>query len=220
MKDRIIVHIGAYGSGKTELSIDEALRLRQEYEPLALVDLDIVNPYFRSGEHVEMLEAHGIHAILPTFANTAVDVPAVSAEVQRVLDDGRWHAVFDVGGDPVGAAALGRYHEKLKCAWVRCIVNTMRPFSQTVEEIVEMARLMESRARTPISSFVHNTHLAGQTTRDMVLEGLDIVERAAREMGLPVEMTMAQAGMEAQLQDVPNLRVIRRYNRLDWQEEA
>ena len=48
LTDTVIV-AGHYGSGKTNLSLNLALRLREEGKPVTLCDLDVVNPYFRKG---------------------------------------------------------------------------------------------------------------------------------------------------------------------------
>ena len=58
MQDRIIIFCGNYGSGKTEIALNTALKLRSQGERTVLVDLDIVNPYFRSSEHEKMLKEH------------------------------------------------------------------------------------------------------------------------------------------------------------------
>ena len=61
---RILVVTGHYGSGKTEFCVSLAMRLaRMGYGPyrrLALIDLDIANPYFRSRERKAVLEAAGV----------------------------------------------------------------------------------------------------------------------------------------------------------------
>ncbi len=98
MKDRIIIFCGNYGSGKTEIALNTALKLRSQGARTALVDLDIVNPYFRSSEHEKMLKEHDIRLIAPTFAGTTVDVPALPAEVQTIFADKGERVVIDVGG--------------------------------------------------------------------------------------------------------------------------
>jgi len=105
---KLIIYAGNYGSGKTELSLNTAIHMAQRGDT-ALVDMDIVNPYFRSSEHVSMLGEHGIKLIKPPFANTTVDVPSLSAEIYSAFT--YEYAVFDAGGDPVGAKALGGMRE-------------------------------------------------------------------------------------------------------------
>ena len=50
---RIKIVIGHYGSGKTEFSVNYALKLKSLGEKVALVDLDVVNLYFRSREKAD-----------------------------------------------------------------------------------------------------------------------------------------------------------------------
>ena len=106
--NRFIVITGNYGSGKTELSLNLALYYAGKGKT-TLVDLDIVNPYFRTGEKAEMLQEAGIRVLMPTFAMTTVDIPALPPEIQSVFEVPSDRVIFDVGGDDTGAAALGRY---------------------------------------------------------------------------------------------------------------
>ena len=102
---KITVLFGNYGSGKTELSLNMALAAKQTLDDVTLVDLDIVNPYFRSSEHRAMLESSGIRVIAPVYANTGMDMPALPPDIASAfLSD---CAVFDCGGDAVGGG-LGR----------------------------------------------------------------------------------------------------------------
>ena len=104
---RIKVVVGHYGSGKTEIAVNMALTLASR-APAMLIDLDIVNPFFRSAEVKPVLESRGVEVIHPTYALTGVDIPILPAEVERAFTTERF-SVFDVGGDDDGAAALGRY---------------------------------------------------------------------------------------------------------------
>lgn len=191
---KVLVHIGHYGSGKTELSLNVALNEARSGKKTALVDLDIVNPFFRSGEQRELLEAAGVKVIAPLFVNKTVEIPALPAEVLSAFTGVYDVAVIDVGGDPAGATALGRYHSELAKAdkHVRCVANACRPETATPEGIVEMARLMEARGRIRIDSLVNNTNLAAETTAEVILEGLAVVQAAAEILGMPVEFTAAR----------------------------
>ncbi len=191
---RVLVHIGHYGSGKTELSLNVALAAAKAGRSVALFDLDIVNPFFRSGEQKELLEAAGVRVVAPLFVNKTVEVPALPPEVQMAFSGAYDLAVLDVGGDPAGATALGRYHRELESVdkWVRCVVNTCRPFTATAEDIVAMARQMEERGRVKIDALIHNTNLASETTADLILAGEQAVLDAARLLGIPLEFTMAR----------------------------
>ena len=107
---RITIVTGHYGSGKTNFAVNLAVDLCRKGKSVVLVDLDIVNPYFRSADFKEQLTEMGIEMICPVYANTNLDIPALGADIYSVFnkDDGRY-IIFDVGGDDAGAAALGRY---------------------------------------------------------------------------------------------------------------
>ena len=100
---RVIVIVGNYGSGKTELSLNLALKMAERGEQVTLVDLDIVNPYFRSSERTELLNEHGIKVYAPSFAMTTVDIPSLPADIQAVFADKSRRVIFDVGGDDTGS---------------------------------------------------------------------------------------------------------------------
>ena len=113
--ERITVVCGHYGSGKTNFSLNLAIDMAKEKNKrITLVDLDIVNPYFRSSDYRELLENSGVHVIAPKYAGTNLDTPALSAEIDSVFCDENTQVIFDVGGDDAGAFALGRYSDKIK----------------------------------------------------------------------------------------------------------
>lgn len=181
------IYAGNYGSGKTELSLNTALDLAQ-YGPTALCDLDIVNPYFRSAEHGDLMKENSIRLIAPPFANTAVDVPALSAEVRSAFEYD--YAVFDAGGDPVGASAIGTYHdsfEKIRSVLhFYYVINARRPFQSTAEEAAEMLRQIEANARLTIDGLVNNTNLARESTPEDLRYGQERCEEISRLTGIPV----------------------------------
>ena len=47
---RITLIVGHYGSGKTEFSVNHVINLKKQYDKVAILDMDIANPYFRSRE--------------------------------------------------------------------------------------------------------------------------------------------------------------------------
>ena len=110
MNTCVYVFTGHYGSGKTETAVNFALKLKETEKNVALIDLDIVNPFFRSADAAELLEKAGIRVEIPLFANTNVDIPALTGNMAALIRDEEWNVVLDVGGDDLGAKAVGRYH--------------------------------------------------------------------------------------------------------------
>jgi hypothetical protein len=185
---RITIYFGHYGSGKTELSLSKAFFMAEKGNNVTLVDLDIVNPYFRSGEQKKALEEKGIKVIMPNFEGTNVAVPSLPAEINTVFIDKERQVIFDVGGSPSGATAIGRYSSKIKeDEFETClVVNILRPFTTTAKEIAEIARDISLKSRLPIHTLINNTNVAYETTPEMVEEGQKIVTEAARLLGVEV----------------------------------
>lgn len=191
MSKKIRVLVGSYGCGKTELSLNLAVAAARRGEKTALVDLDIVNPFFRSGFHGEMLEREQVHLITSEYTLDASDVPVVSPEVNAAFDDNYDTVIFDVGGDPVGATALGQYRHKFlrippEDLEILFIVNTRRPLTQTVEDIEEMLDKVQGCSRLSVTALVNNTNLAGETTVDLLLEGQKILKSVSENLKIPI----------------------------------
>ena len=110
---RISIITGHYGTGKTEFAVNLALQLAACQKQVMLADLDIVNPYFRSRERKAVLENAGIRLVASSQACTDADVPALPAELLTILENRKVTGVLDIGGDPVGARVLARFHEKI-----------------------------------------------------------------------------------------------------------
>lgn len=218
---RFVVLVGNYGSGKTELALNLALDSAARMTT-TLVDLDIVNPYFRSGEKAEALRQAGIRVLTPTFAMSTVDIPALPAEIQSVFETPCDRVIFDVGGDDTGAAALGRYAPSFRRfrenTQVALVVNTMRPLTQTAEDIVDLARRIEARGRLTIDAIINNTNLADLTDGAMLRRGDEIVREAATALGVS---RIAASGRAELLTGLTGAVLpIRRHMQPEWMVDA
>ena len=213
---RLKVLVGHYGSGKTELAVNMALRLAQTARTM-LIDLDIVNPFFRSAEVKPLLQENGVEVVYPAYALSGVDIPILPAEVERAFTtDG--YCVFDVGGDDDGAVALGRYHAQFSAcpADVYFVVNPFRPRTARVGQALALMEAIEQRARVPITALAVNANLGAETTAEEIRAGRDFVSRLAEESGLPVAF---EAGGEEALAPLPAVwpqLPIRRYLTPEW----
>ena len=189
MKSKIYITVGHYGSGKTEFSVNYALFLRKTHEKVILVDLDIVNPYFRSNDARALLEKNGITLIAPDYAGTNVDIPVLPAEVMRIFNEDDATIIIDVGGDDDGAIALGRYKQFFDNTdyEMSLVVNTRRPLSSTVDEIVEMKENIEVASRLKVTNIIADTNIADETTKEIIEEGYEIAKEASDVLGLPIK---------------------------------
>lgn len=193
MSSKIHITVGHYGSGKTEFSVNYALFLKKTHDKVILVDLDIVNPYFRSNDARKLLEDAGITVIAPDYAGTNVDIPVLPPEVMRIFNSPDAQIVVDVGGDDDGAIALGRYKQFFDRAdyEMNLVVNTRRPLSSTVEEIIEMKQNIEFSSRLSVTSVIADTNIADETTKEIIEEGYKVTKQAADYMNLPVKYVVS-----------------------------
>lgn len=205
-ESRYTILVGNYGSGKTELSLALALELRR-LEPesrIALVDLDIVNPYFRSAEQGDLLRSAGIEVFMPSFAMSTVDIPALPANIMAVFEQDFDRVIIDVGGDDTGATALGRYAPQLSARreeiTMLYVVNPFRPLSGTEEDIAELFGLIGQKARLTPDALVNNANLQEHTTAADLLEGQQLLEKVSRQLNVPIAMV---AGMPALKDELP-----------------
>lgn len=192
---RVFVFAGHYGSGKTNLAVNWALRLRETGRPVLLADLDVVNPYFRAEDSRRVLEAHGVELIASPFANSNVDVPSLPQEAYAICDRRDAFAVADVGGDERGATALGRYAPGIadEAAYEMLFVfNGLRPLTRDVSGAMQVLGEIESVARLPFTGVVNNTNLGTETTAETVLASTALAEQVARAAGLPLVATAAR----------------------------
>lgn len=185
---RIKVIVGHYGSGKTEISLAAAISAHAAGAPSAVVDLDIVNPFFRSAEQSHILKESGVELLAPNFALTAADIPILGAEILSVFERPDLRVFFDVGGDDAGAAALGRFWPHFqRCGYeMMLVVNPMRPRTGTVEGAREMMERIEYRSRLKVTHLIDNTNLADETTPETLSEGRAMMDRLSQETGLPI----------------------------------
>jgi len=180
---RLTVISGAFGTGKTEIAINLALKLRAEgRDPVTLVDLDIVNLYFRSRQKAYELEQLGIRVISSVEGMENADLPALSPEINACFDRKDGPVVFDLGGSDLGGTVAAYLHRGFASEpshhWL--VVNPYRPFNQTAEATVEMAERIAARARLPITGMIANPHLINETTPEVIREGLARVREVTR----------------------------------------
>ena len=231
---RITLFAGHYGSGKTNIALNYARMLKRAGETVAIADLDIVNPYFRTKDSAADLRAEGIDLIVSDFANSNVDFPALPKEIyaltapieQSEQSNNRTipRVIIDVGGDDRGALALGRYVPDIKAEGdyeMLAVVNASRPLTQAAADTVEVLREIEAACALPFTGVVNNTNLGQQTTAETVLGSRDYADEIAALMKLPVRFTCAPAAIAAELtgkiENVLPLEIQKLYYQLDSQ---
>jgi hypothetical protein len=177
---------GAYGSGKSEYSIDLARRLNAAKEAVSLADMDVVNPYFRSRDVRDIFAAEGIDVIAPEGEYSHADLPMISPRIKGAIENTQRTVILDVGGDPAGCRTLGRFVDAITTrGYHMClVVNTSRPFTSNAEEIITMIGMLENAAKLKIQELICNTNLMEYTNQALVEDGIRIVQEAADLKGL------------------------------------
>ncbi|MDN5277727.1 MAG: hypothetical protein PWR01_1692 [Clostridiales bacterium] len=203
---RIILFTGHFGSGKTELAINYSIKLARQGQAVTVVDLDIVNPFFRSSEVRDVLEKEGIRLLSPNFVGTTVDVPSLPPEIYSVFQSKNSKVIFDVGGDDIGATALGRYYPYFMQEPYRMffVINARRPLSSTPEQIIEMLKAIESHSRLKVTDLINNTNLMYETNLNHLLEGQEIVEQVSEKLNIPIAYISGVAEVIEQLPEQYN----------------
>ena len=210
---RMIVLVGNYGSGKTEIAINLAVKAAGEGLRTLVIDLDKVNDYFRMSDKVSLLAQKQINLVSPTFAGQGVTPSSMSAAVASAFTDGWDLVIFDVGGDAAGALSLGRYHPDF-AAWegeldVWDIVNVFRPMSETPEKILKLKEQLEGFARLPVTALVNNSNLLNFASAEDLRRGYEVIRETSRLSGLPVSLTTGRREfLEEFLADGPDPRFV------------
>lgn len=191
---RVLIVTGHFGTGKTEFSVNLALRLARKGEKVMMADLDIVNPYFRSRERRGELVDAGVRLITSSQEHSDADIPAIPAEVLTLLEDRSYRGVMDIGGDPDGARVLARFQPKIVAEDYQMIFvsNANRPEVRTAEDAISYLRSIEEVTGLQCGGIVNNTHLCGETTAEEIRKGAALAEEISRMTGLPVLCHVAE----------------------------
>ena len=182
MNKELIVVIGAYGSGKSEYSINLARGLSLKGEKVTLVDLDVVNPYFRSRDVRDKFAEECITVIAPEGEFQHADLPMLSPKIMGAVQNIDETVILDVGGDPAGCRTLARYVDNIKKRGyeMRLVINTKRPFTADADGITEMLEMLKFASKLEITEFICNTNLMEHTTANIIEDGIKIIDEVAK----------------------------------------
>lgn len=195
----------------------------RESEPVALIDLDIVTPFFRSRELASQLRARGVHVVAPLPVGLHLDLAAISPQILGAIQDQRRRVVLDVGGDPQGARALGQFSAAIRDRGytMLMLVNPFRPFTDTLEGIAEAVEAIQAESRLSVTALVSNPNLMHETTRGDIERGHALVQEAGRRLGLPVAWLVVEETLAATVaglqQSVPIFPIARHFVSV-WQQ--
>ncbi len=215
LKNFVIV-TGHYGCGKTNLSINLAIDAAKAGEKVTIVDMDLVNPYFRTSDYRPLLEGYGIDVITPVFGATNLDIPSLPASMYSIFDrEGR--VIVDVGGDDVGSTVLGRFRPQLLKTDhdMLYVINRFRSMTVTAEETVGILREIEGVSSLKATKLVNNSHLMSETTDEEIKKGIEYSAEVSRLTGLEIAANViserAVSDGRIKVENVPGLYLVNIY---------
>lgn len=201
---RLTILCGHYGSGKTNIAVNMAFALSIERDHVAVADLDIVNPYFRSKDSYREFEERGIRLICSDFASSNVDLPSMPADLYSITDDRSLSVIMDIGGDDRGALALGRLSELIKDEddyEMLMVINKFRPLTPDAYSTIEVMHEIEAACSLPFTGIINNSNLAEETSAADVLSSTAYAEEVSEKSGLPVVLTTVKESLYNELKD-------------------
>ncbi|EYE87508.1 hypothetical protein Q428_12945 [Fervidicella metallireducens AeB] len=203
MDSRIRVFTGHFGSGKTEISLNYALRLAEQGKKVLIADLDIVNPYFCTRDQEALLKEKGIRLISTPKEFANAELGTIPHHTMVAFNDKSYDVVLDVGGDDKGAVALGQYNRffREEDYDMYFVVNTTRPFTKNAEGILEFISEIETASRLKVKYLINNANLSYETTIDHILEGQKILKEVSEKTGLPIKYTVVREDLVSKLPD-------------------
>jgi hypothetical protein len=219
---RITIFSGGFGSGKTELTINFALALHEQGKKVRVVDLDIINPYFRTRAVRERLLNRGVEVISPEGKLAGADVPALNPAVWSVLQEhSAEYGVFDAGGGDIGSIILGRFKKYLLPGGYNLflVVNTCRPYTRDPAGIISMLQSIEKAAGVKVTGLVSNPNLGLETTVETIRNGHRVIVETAARLGLPVVFLGVREELagDVGIVDVPVLP-LKLFMRMPWHD--
>ena len=200
---RITIISGHYGSGKTNIAVNLASELKKQQDNVAICDIDIVNPYYRTKDSEEELKRQQIRLICSKYANSNVDVPALPQEIYAVTDDKSLYSILDVGGDERGALALGRLAPKIveEDYDMFYVINKYRPLTNDIEGAIEVFNEIESACKIKFTAIINNSNLGEETTKEDVLSSISFANELAKAVNLPLLFTTVNVKIYEQLKN-------------------
>jgi hypothetical protein len=189
----IVIIVGNYGSGKTEVSINLAVNQKCAGVDVKIADLDLVNPYFRTREARKPLLKLGIEVVVPEEKYLQADLPILSPAVSGLIRHPMELTLIDAGGNDVGATVLAALADSFSNKHVHMlqVVNPFRPFTDTIESCLKIRSEIERASKMTINGIIGNANLIDETSVDDIYNGYDFVKALSVESRLPLEFITA-----------------------------
>lgn len=216
---KITVVTGHYGTGKTNLSVNIAMNIKAQGKPVCVIDLDIVNPNFRTADFKKLFEENNIKLVAPEYANSNLDIPALSFDLEQLAMSDNY-LVIDVGGDDAGATALGRYSQALEKfrddIEMIYVINAYRYLTPTPDDALELMYEIENASHMKHTAIVNNSNLGSETTPETIENSFEFAEEISLKAELPILFNACREDLAEFIED-KNLMPIKVYVKPFWE---
>lgn len=221
-KNGIWAFLGNYGSGKTEVAVNYSISgVKNDLSPVSIIDLDIINPYFRSREVEDILETYNINLISPKGDLKYADLPIITPNVKSSIKDHEGLLVLDIGGEDSGANVLKPFKPFLlkDDTFICMVINLKRPFTGDIKGILDTKKRIEDKIEFEIGYFINNTNLIDQTESEMIIKSHEIVREASGKANVSFLFTAVNeefAPMVLETIPKPELFLLKRFMLPPW----
>lgn len=216
---KITVVTGHYGTGKTNLSVNIAMNIKEQGKSVCVIDLDIVNPYFRTADFKKLFEENDIKLVAPEYANSNLDIPSLSFDLEQLAMSDNY-LVIDVGGDDAGATALGRYSQALEKfrddIEMIYVINAYRYLTPTPDDALELMYEIENASHMKHTAIVNNSNLGSETTPETVENSFEFAEEISLKAELPILFNACREDLAEFIED-KNLMPVKVYVKPFWE---
>lgn len=190
---RILIVTGHYGSGKTEFAVSLAMSISRSNDArqsqVALCDLDVVNPYFRSREQTEMLKKAGISVYGGIFGTgSTAEIPELAADIRAPLENKDCFSIVDAGGDDSGARILNQFSKYFtrEARHTVAVINAARPNTSNTDGALAQIQSIEREIGFEVDALVSNTHMLMETTPKDIIKGYELCINIQNKTGKPI----------------------------------